>query len=80
MCDHVSTACFIDVEANCLPADRTLCEKRVKAPSTQEFYKFHNPYEQVPHVHVLLPSKQQTNISIGPNYDEAKRGPIAFRL
>ena len=54
----MSTACFIDVEANRLPADRTLCEKRVKAPSTQEFYKFHNPYEQVPHVHLPLPSKQ----------------------
>jgi hypothetical protein len=53
----MSTACFIHVEANRLPADRTLCEKRVKAPSTQEFYEIHNPYEQVPHVRVPLPSK-----------------------
>jgi hypothetical protein len=29
-----------------------LCEKRVKSPSTQEFNEFHNPYEQVPHVHL----------------------------
>jgi len=41
----MSTACFIDVEANRLLADRTLCEKRVKAPSAQEFYEFDNPYE-----------------------------------
>jgi hypothetical protein len=41
----MSTACFIDVQANRLLADRTLCDKRVKAPSTQEFYEFHNPYE-----------------------------------
>jgi hypothetical protein len=45
MIEHMSPACFIDVEANRLLANRARGEKWVKSPSTQEFYRLQNPYE-----------------------------------
>jgi hypothetical protein len=42
--EDMSPACSIDMEVNCLLADRTLCEKRVKSPPNQQLYEFHNPY------------------------------------
>src|ERR1700675_3872143 len=53
----VAAAGFIDVEANHLLADRTLGGDRVKPPPSQQFYKFYDPYEDVPHV----PSFQSPN-------------------
>jgi hypothetical protein len=42
--EDMSPACSIDVEVNCPLADRTLCEKRVRSPPSQQLYQFHNPY------------------------------------
>ena len=44
--EDMSPACSIDMEVNCLLADRTLCEKRVKSPPNQQLYEFHNPYRK----------------------------------
>jgi hypothetical protein len=42
--EGMSPACSIDVELNCLLAERTLCEKRVKSPPNQQLYELHSPY------------------------------------
>jgi hypothetical protein len=39
----VSTTCFIDMEANRLSADRTLCGNRVNSPPTQQLDELHHP-------------------------------------
>jgi hypothetical protein len=44
VCEHMSPACSIDMEVNCLLADRTSCEKRVRSPPNQQLYKLRNPY------------------------------------
>ena len=42
--EHMSAARFIDVKANHLLAHGTLCRKRMKLPSSQEFYELYHPY------------------------------------
>jgi len=44
VCKHVSPACSIDMEVNSLPADRTLCDKRVKSLPNEQLYQLRNPY------------------------------------
>ena len=41
----MSAACFVDMEADRLLADRTLGKKRVKFPPSYQLYELHNPYE-----------------------------------
>jgi hypothetical protein len=47
--EDMSAARSVDMEVNCLLADRALCEKRVKSPPNQQLYEFHNPYRYMSH-------------------------------
>jgi hypothetical protein len=47
--DDMSPAGSIDMEVNCLLADRTLGEKRVRSPPKEQLYEFHNPYSEMSH-------------------------------
>jgi hypothetical protein len=40
----MATPCLIDMEANHLLADGTLCHERVKPPSSNEFEELNDPY------------------------------------
>jgi hypothetical protein len=40
----MSAACFIDMEADHLPADGTLGRKRVKPPPSKELEELNDPY------------------------------------
>jgi hypothetical protein len=40
----MSAACFIDMEADHLLADGTLCRKRVKPPSSKKLKELNEPY------------------------------------
>jgi len=42
--EDMSPACSVDVEVNCLLADRALRGKRVRRPPNQQLYKLQNPY------------------------------------
>lgn len=53
MREHVATASLIDMEANHLPADGTLCYEGVEPPCSYELYELNNPYGQVPHISLL---------------------------
>jgi len=44
VCEDMSPACSVDVEVNCLLADRALRGKRVRRPPNQQLYKLQNPY------------------------------------
>lgn len=41
---NMATACLIDMEANHLLADGTLCHERMKPPSCNEPEEFNEPY------------------------------------
>jgi hypothetical protein len=49
VCKDVSPTCSVDMEVNCLLADRTLCEKRVNSPPNQQLYGLHNPHVEISH-------------------------------
>ena len=49
VCKDMLPACSIDMEVNCLLADRTLCEKRVNSPPNQQLYELHNPHMEMSH-------------------------------
>ena len=42
--EDMSAARSVDMEVNCLLANRTLGEKRVRSPPNQQLYELHNPY------------------------------------
>jgi hypothetical protein len=47
--EDMSPARSVDMEVNCLLANRTLGEKRVRSPPKQQLYEFHNPYSEMSH-------------------------------
>ena len=47
--EDMSAARSVDMEVNCLLANRTLGEKRVKSPPNQQLYELHNPYRYMSH-------------------------------
>jgi hypothetical protein len=49
----MATACLIDMQANHLLTDGTLCHQRVKPPPSYELDELNYPYGQVPHVRLL---------------------------
>jgi hypothetical protein len=49
VCKNMSPACSIDMEANRLLADWTLCEKRMNSPPNQRLYELHNPHIEMSH-------------------------------
>jgi len=46
----MATACLIDMQANHLLTDGTLCHQRVKPPPSYELDELNYPYGKVPHV------------------------------
>ena len=47
--EDMSAARSVDMEVNCLLANRTLGEKRVRSPPNQQLYELHNPHIEMSH-------------------------------
>ena len=48
--EDMSAARSVDMEVNCLLANRTLGEKRVRSPPNQQLYELHNPHVEMSRV------------------------------